>query len=192
MGYATVSILRQQGRLNWPAVRPIIAMIVVALVPIGAYYWWAVYLGTHYPPYHVAGGGNWVKNLRTLEYWLSEWYFLPKNLRHLQQWLWTIPVIALASLGLLFSPRAGQRTSRIDNRDDPGPGAPWLFHFWAIGFGVLYLIGAKELADNPWNLHVFNAVGAALAGQGLVLLIAGRPVWQDSAMAPAGQRVAGM
>jgi hypothetical protein len=48
--------------------------------------------------------------------------------------------------------------------------APWLFHWWLIGCGIYYFIGARELVENPWNFHIFNPPSAALAGHALILV----------------------
>ncbi|MGB3574324.1 MAG: hypothetical protein WBA01_19990, partial [Phormidesmis sp.] len=45
---------------------------------------------------------------------------------------------------------------------------PWFFHWWLVSAGFFYLIGARELVDNPWNFHIFNPVVAAFAGYGML------------------------
>lgn len=192
MIYATLTILRQQGRLNRAALMPIIITLAIAIVPVAAYYAWAVYLGTHYPPYHVAGGGNWV-NPKALDAWLKQDYFIPQAANTFSKWLWSIPVIALVGVGIIFSPkRSFVEGSEIG---EPIARTPWLFHFWIVGCALLFLIGAKELVTNPWNFHIFNPIGAAFAGQGLIILATGRIAWRDGiekAQPPllAGLRVA--
>ena len=163
LAYATVAVRRAQG--DRPPLKPIVLTLAIVLVTVAAYYAWAVYLGTHYPPYHVAGGGNWVFR-QGVRAWLAEGYYLEQTWVSFRWWLWTAPVIALLVLGAMFSPKSPA--------DADGPKLPWFFHFWAVGCVVLFLVGARELQENPWNLHVFNPVAAAFAGQGWLLLVRGR------------------
>jgi hypothetical protein len=48
--------------------------------------------------------------------------------------------------------------------------APWIFHVWLLAGVIYYLIGAKELIKNPWNLHILDPMAAALAAHALLFL----------------------
>jgi hypothetical protein len=155
--------------------------IILALVPVAAYYAWAVYLGTSYPgsTHHVAGSANWVWKDGLLE-WLQKAYFLESTLNNLVGWLWTPAVIGLVLVGFVVPPPGTKgKLPSAHEFDDPSrippqyalpPDLRWTFHFWIVGCVILYLIGARELTENVWNFHAFNGVAAALAGHGLVLV----------------------
>jgi 4-amino-4-deoxy-L-arabinose transferase-like glycosyltransferase len=169
MAYATVTILRRRGEFNVKSLRPIAAAFCLALLPIAAYYAWALYLGTHYPPYHVAGAANWIWKTGIKSY-LRARYFIPDTLSDVRWWLWTPPIMVLMALGLVIRPPGRVRDTR--DRDDqvPQPRTPWLFHFWALGCVIFFIVGARELSENIWNFHVFNVFAAAFAGHGLLVL----------------------
>src|SRR5262245_13150107 len=79
----------------------------------------------------------------------------------------------LAAIGLLFWPLAARsvQSAQTSSSSPVEPRrAPWLFHWWLLGCILFYLIGARELVENPWNFHVFNPPVAALAGHALVLI----------------------
>jgi len=132
---------------------------LLTLGPATAYYLWARHLSLSYPPYHFAGAGNWLWD-DGLETWWSQGYFIERLTQHLAGWMWTWPVIALVVIGLILRP---------DKRPD---GAPWFFHWWLLGGVILYIAGAKELVNNPWNLHVVNPAAAALAGHAVLWIAA--------------------
>jgi 4-amino-4-deoxy-L-arabinose transferase-like glycosyltransferase len=156
---------------------------VLVLIPVILYYLWARHLSQTYPPYHFAGAGNWVwaDGLRD---WWHQGYFLYKLIHIFEVWFWTIPVIFLVILGLISPPGKDE----LVHKETTGPLAdhpiklPWLFHWWFLAFGFYYLIGARELVDNPWNIHILNPAAAALAGHALITIfsrwrsIAGKPI----------------
>lgn len=136
------------------------AMIGVLLIVI-AYYGWAIHLGNSYPPYHVAGSGYiWELGLDTL---LKQRFYLDDLWALSVWWLYGYPLLALLVVGLwYFPPRAGEG----------GYGA--LGHLplvWLIGCILLYAVAAREITNNPWNLHVFNVPFALYAGHGMIVLI---------------------
>jgi hypothetical protein len=149
-----------------------VAAGVLTMVPVIAYYLWARYLASSYPPYHFAGSGNWMW-VDGLAKWWDQGYFLSRSFTNFYYWLWTWPVMGLATIGLLFGPLAARsaETAQIDApiADEPRK-APWLFHWWLLGCIVFYLIGARELVENPWNFHLFNPPIAVFAGHALVLM----------------------
>ena len=59
MLYATLTILRRRHWLNRRKIAVMSIVVALALVPVTLYYLWAVHLGRSYPPYHIAGEGNW-------------------------------------------------------------------------------------------------------------------------------------
>jgi hypothetical protein len=165
--YATISILRSRNALNQRSLSPIFITLVLGLIPVAFYYAWAIHLGAHYPPYHIAGSGNWLWSTG-LEKFVAEGFYLRASFKSFRWWFWTPPGIALILFGLVLPVPARGRDGK----------APWLFHFWLLGCLVLYVVGARELKENVWNFHVFNVAGAALAGHALItiaMLMARRP-----------------
>ncbi|MEB3233457.1 MAG: glycosyltransferase family 39 protein [Leptolyngbyaceae bacterium] len=151
---------------RWP-IRRIIAISLASvgvLAPVVAYYLWARHLSLSYPPYHFAGSGTWVWD-HGLVNWLRDAYYLPKLFQIVQGWLWTPPVIVLVGCGLVLP-----FPSRPELAQGKPPTFPWFFHGWGLAVGLFYLIGAKEIVDNSWNLHLINPAAAALAGHGIISL----------------------
>jgi hypothetical protein len=172
MIYATVSILHGRDKWNRRKLVVIGIVAIVSLLPAIAYYLWALHLGHTYPPYHVAGNGNWVWD-DGLKTWLDQKYFLPRLGPIFNHWLWTPPVTVLVALGIVL-PFVGLRPSSCSNdfEVDRGPlrGAPWLFHWWLFGGVLCYLIAAKELVSNVWNLEIINPAAAALASHAIITI----------------------
>jgi hypothetical protein len=141
----------RRKRLMWFTI-----WLCIALLPITAYYRWAIYLGTTYPPYHIAGEGNiWDVGLIAF---LKDKFYLRAFFETAVGWLWTQPFMTLAIIG--FFPLLGwQQQGKA--------AAPWFFHFWAAGCLALYIIAARELTSNPHNFHIFNPAVAAFVGFGL-------------------------
>jgi 4-amino-4-deoxy-L-arabinose transferase-like glycosyltransferase len=162
--YAAAAILGLREVLR-PRRLPTFGLLAtVVLVPVALYYLWVRELARQYPPYHFAGAGNWVWVDGPLAWWEQGYYLVPIA-EELQYWLWTPPIIALVAIGLLYSP------NRSEEPAPPGEAsAPWLFHWWLAGCAFYVLIGARELSENVWNLHLFNPPAAALAGQALILI----------------------
>jgi hypothetical protein len=137
-----------------------------------AYYPWALHLGHSYPPYHVAGNGNWLWD-DGLKQWLDKKYFLPLLSRHFSNWIWTQPVIILVALGIIFpflGPGPGEHSADFaPGRSIPAK-APWLFHWWLLGVVPCYLIAAKELVSNMWNFEIINPPAAALASHAIITI----------------------
>jgi hypothetical protein len=166
--YSAINSLRFRHRLNarTAALGAVIGLLV--MLPAALYYAWAIHLGSSYPPYHIAGQGNWPWN-DGLQRWLSEKYFLPPLIHHCDAWLWTKPVAVLVLIGGIVP--LLRRWRQANGLDAPHRDAvldlQWLFHWWFVGFVLFYLIGAKELVSNPWNLHILNPAAAAFAGSAL-------------------------
>jgi 4-amino-4-deoxy-L-arabinose transferase-like glycosyltransferase len=171
MAYAALAILNQKRRLTGNRVAALALFALLAFTPVAAYYLWARHLALSYPPYHFAGDGNWIWN-DGLRSWLRQDYFLPGLAHHLKGWVWTIPSIGLIIIGLISGARPGKSdvTSADGIAEDGMAQAPWLFHWWAVACVIYYLIGAKELVNNPWNLHLFNPAAAALAASAIYFL----------------------
>jgi hypothetical protein len=91
---------------------------------------------------------------------LQKKYFLEKLFWILKDF-WTKPVIILVFVGLLLRP---PQCNPDSNK------APWLFHWWIVAVVIYYLIGAKQLVDNPTNLNIINPAAAALAGHGIIAI----------------------
>jgi hypothetical protein len=170
MVYATIAVPSSQAGSKCKLLFRISFVATIAIVPVIAYYLWSIHVAKTYPPYHLAGVGNFIWSNRT-ESWFSSQYFIPRAFFHLTHWLWTWPGIILALIGLVES----LLVARLNVPANESLGAPWLFHWWLVGCVVLYAVAAYELVWNPWNFHVFNIVAAAFAGRALILI--GRIPW---------------
>ncbi|MBW4650316.1 MAG: glycosyltransferase family 39 protein [Kastovskya adunca ATA6-11-RM4] len=177
MMYAIVTILGRKKMLHPKKLGLLGVVAVLGLIPVVAYYLWARHLSLSYPPYHFAGEGNWLWD-DGLTNWLSKTYFLPGLSHIFNTWLWTAPVIALVFFGLIFPP---PREKPTQNSPVNFSGkAPWLFHWWFLGGVIYYLIGAKELVNNPWNFHLINPAAAAIAGHAILVTASlWNPVWRS-------------
>jgi ABC-type polysaccharide/polyol phosphate export permease len=172
--YATLAIVGFHRIRQRKALIALASFGVLSLTPVVIYYLWARHLSLSYPPYHFAGSGNWLWN-DGLKSWWNQNYFLPDLEKNLYYWLWSAPVIYLVALGLLFGALrvVGSRETANDQQHISNPvKAPWLFHWWFVAGVIYYLIGAKELTDNPWNFHIINPAAAALAGYAIVSIAA--------------------
>jgi len=170
--YAILSIWGLSTLLRARNLLRLASLAALALGPVIAYYLWARHLALSYPPYHFAGDGNWLwqDGLRS---WLDQGYFLPRLRERFVDWLWTMPVIVLVSLGLVVPPdvarhAAGESTESASA--GRGARAPWLFHLWIVACAMYYVIGAKELVTNPWNFHIVNPAAAALAANAIAAI----------------------
>lgn len=173
MVYATTTLLSREARVEKRKLLfQIILVAAISTVSVAAYYLWAVHLAKTYPPYHLAGSGNFIWS-KHRESWLSLHYFIPEAFGVLTHWLWTWPGIILALIGLIESFFSIPRSNLSEN--GPQGASQWLFHWWLVGCVVLYAVAAYELVWNPWNFHVFNVLAAAFAGRGLILI--GRIPW---------------
>ena len=172
MIYATLTILQAREKLNQRKLAVISIVAILSVLPVIAYYVWALHLGRAYPPYHVAGDGNWLWN-QGLRRWLDQRYFLPRLSPIFNHWLWTPPVIVLVMLGIIFpflGLRPGENSGEFESRGNISPKAPWLFHWWLFGAVPCYLIAAKELVSNVWNFEIINPAAAALASHAVITI----------------------
>jgi hypothetical protein len=170
MVYATIAVPSSQAGSKGKLLPRISFVAAIAIVPVIAYYLWSIHVAKTYPPYHLAGFGNFIWSNRS-ESWFSSQYFIPTAFSRLTHWLWTWPGIILTLIGLVES----LSVARLNVSGSESRGAPWLFHWWLAGCVVLYALAAYELVWNPWNFHVFNIVAAAFAGRALILI--GRIPW---------------
>ncbi|MBD1823358.1 glycosyltransferase family 39 protein [Cyanobacteria bacterium FACHB-DQ100] len=159
MLYAIVTILGQKQNRRLKQLTLIAGAGVVTLIPVIAYYAWALHLFRTQPPYYVAAGEYWVWKYG-LSRFLEQNYFLPKLLYQLR-WFWTLPVIVLAIVGLFLRPPSHNEYK-----------APWLFHIWMLAFGFYYAIAAQGLVNNPTNLNLSNPATAALTAHSLIKIAA--------------------
>jgi Dolichyl-phosphate-mannose-protein mannosyltransferase len=174
MLYSMFAILGHKKVIQAKFFVPILSAATLTLIPVIVYYLWARHLSLSYPPYHFAGGGNWVWD-DGISNWLSKGYFLEKLSQRFQHWLWGTPIILLVFLGLLLRPPVSNSTKGNLKDDSPQKSiemgkAPWIFHWWLLSGVVFYFIGAEELVDNPWNFHIFSPAAAAIAGHAILTL----------------------
>jgi Dolichyl-phosphate-mannose-protein mannosyltransferase len=134
--------------------------LILCSIPVFGYYRWAIYLGTHYPPFHIAGHG-WLWDEGVALFWNNNFY-IEDFYNHITHWLWGPVFIVLAPLGIV-SNRKG-RSGTNENI------APWFLEFWLLGCMLFYLAASLELKYNSWNLHVFSPVIAALSARGCTAL----------------------
>ena len=175
MLYAVVTILSQKQRLRSKQLVLIGAAAVVTLIPVIAYYLWAIHISQTYPPYYIAAGEYWVWKYG-LRHFLAAKYFLPKLYFHLG-WFWTKPLILLVILGLVVRPLQFEHgfppeQSLRNHTENYADKAPWLFHWWFLAFGIYYLIAAQGLVNNPTNFNLINPAAAALSGSALMTIAA--------------------
>ncbi len=183
MVYTVIVYLTRQGQFFSKRLFYLAIVGVLVLIPVIAYYLWARHLSHAYPPYHFAGGGNWLWD-DGLTDWLHNRYFVSKLVWNLEEWLWTAPIIILVTIGLIFPPsKAELEQNKVPNQSANNYiKLPWLFHWWFLAFSFYYLIGAKELVSNPWNFHILDPAAAALSGHILITvfsrwrLIAGKTI----------------
>jgi hypothetical protein len=146
---------------------------VLTLLPVGLYYLWARHLALTYPPHHFAGYGHWLWD-DGIQAWLQQSYFLPQLWHHITVWLWSAPFTLTALIGLGLPVHAAtvflpSEVLPLENNTHNVPiKLPYFCHVWFLAFGIYYLIGASELVNNPWNLHIATPAIAALSAHTLV------------------------
>jgi Dolichyl-phosphate-mannose-protein mannosyltransferase len=167
MLYAILTILTRKRMLRSKQLALICVAAVVILIPVVAYYLWAIYISRTYPPYYIAAGSYWVWKYG-LRQFLEQNYFLPTLYLQLS-WFWTKPIIVLVVVSLLLRPPQCDRNSDPDQLVGDRVGkAPWLFHWWMLAFVIYYLIAAQGLVGNPTNLNIVNPAAAALTANALM------------------------
>ena len=68
------------------------AVATLSLLPIAGYYLWALHLGRTYPPYHIAGAGNFVWDNGLID--LRQHNFYLPELCWNARWMWDWPTFA--------------------------------------------------------------------------------------------------
>jgi 4-amino-4-deoxy-L-arabinose transferase-like glycosyltransferase len=129
--------------------------------PIVAYYCWAVYLGTHTPPYHVAGVGYVWQD--PAEFFRQRFYISELRTQMSQRFAGPA-IILLTAAGLFVRPQT-------DASETVAFRLPWLFEVWLAASAVFFAIAAREFANNPWNLMFVAPPVAGLAGRALAALV---------------------
>ncbi|MDA7430549.1 glycosyltransferase family 39 protein [Primorskyibacter aestuariivivens] len=138
-----------------------LTVMLVSLLVIIAYYAWAVYLGNTTPPYHVAGSGYIWDN--GLTHFLDHGFWFEDFANIAVWWFYGMPFLALLLVGLWAYPG--------NIRKDENPDLPHLPLVWSVGCVIVYLLAAREISNNPWNLHIFSIPVALFGGRGLVFLM---------------------
>jgi len=139
-------------------VLPVLLCMGVGLLVVYAYYSWALYLSRTYPPFHMAGDGYiWQDGLR---YYLDNAFFSEKLWKFSTRWFYGVPIIVTVAVGLWAAlPRFdGDRALRH------------LPHVWLAAGVLLYLVAARQIANNPWNLHMVHVPVAMFMGRGALVL----------------------
>jgi hypothetical protein len=157
MAYAIVSALRQRTLMKGGTLAALGFALASMLIPIIAYYGWAIYLGTNYPPFVVVGVGYVWEEPREF---LKNVFYLRLLGAELVEWFLTIPVMILASVGLLTKERSS-RSIKL----------PLLFESWLLSAMILYALAASEIVHNTWNLLIFAPPVAGLAGRALLRFV---------------------
>lgn len=164
MLYATVWLAKRPGASS-RRVALVAGVVLVALGLTAAHMVWAWHLGHSYPPYHVAGSEKWLPK-DGFAGW-SDGDDLRRTWQHVRNWLWTLPLCALAVIGTLLPPPR----QAVTLGEACGIAQPrWLFHCWLLGCGLLYATAAGWLNADVYNFHIFNPLAAAFAGHALVSL----------------------
>jgi 4-amino-4-deoxy-L-arabinose transferase-like glycosyltransferase len=170
MVYAAISILKHRRVLIAEKVTRLAIIGILTGLPVAAYYLWARHIALSYPPHHFAGEGNWIWD-QGVEHLVEQRFFIPRLWRGITT-LWTLPGIAMLSLGIflpLFKKTIKRAESEQAVAESPND-APWLFHWWIAAGAVYYFIGARELIENPSNFHILSPAVAALSAYGVVAL----------------------
>jgi len=170
MAYAAISILKRRRVLLAEKVTGLAVVGILTVLPVAAYYLWARHIALSYPPHHFAGEGNWVWD-QGLGQWAEQWFFTPRLWGKLTA-LWTLPGMAMLALGIIlpFFKRIRKSVEARQPIAERANDAPWLFHYWMAAGAVYYLIGARELIENPSNLHILSPAVAALSAYGVLAL----------------------
>lgn len=169
MLYTILTILSQKQRLRSKQLVLVCVAAIVTLIPVIAYYLWAIHISHTYPPYYIAAGEYWVWKFG-LRHFLEQNYFLRKLYFQLS-WFWTKPLIVLVIVGLFLRPPQSEHNSESEQQlRDSSNKAPWLFHWWILAFVAYYLIAAQGLVNNPTNLNVINPAAAALTANVLIAI----------------------
>lgn len=158
VAYLTVTLYLRADRKR--AGRSLLAM-AVALAAVIAYYAWAVHLGTSYPPYHVAGSGYIWDDGPGAFY--EQMFYLPRTQYIATAWFYGWPILALLLVGLWTQPWIDE-----PDRDMALAWAPFV---WLLAAVIVYIVAAREISQNPWNLHLFSVPIALFAGAGLVAIV---------------------
>lgn len=141
-----------------PAIRAAIAAIA-GMILVFSYYAWAVHLGNSYPPYHVAGDG-YVWDWGLSRFW-EERFFIDDLWGMWVWWYFGYVIMAMIALGFWTIPPL------FEGRDGALVAVPLV---WLVGGILVYLAGAREISNNPWNLHVLHVPAAFLCGRGIIAL----------------------
>jgi len=142
---------------------PVILAMALGGATVFSYYSWAIFLGESYPPYHVAGSGYiWESGFE--KFWKNA-FFARDLWETAYYWFYGLPLIVLFVVGLwvpppLPGPEHGKSSTLI-----------WVPHIW-LGSGLLvYLVAAREVSNNPWNLHVLSVPIAFFCARGALFLV---------------------
>jgi len=156
MFYMILSLSPADRRLRMRYLARLAVGSILVTTPVVAYYAWALHVAHAFPPYMVAAGNRWVWDAG-FNSWLKAGFFW-HQIAHIARGVWGIPLLGVVLLGLLVPPaQRGKRDLR------------WLFHCWFSAGIIFYGLGAQELVQNPWNLHIIDPALAGLAGQGLLV-----------------------
>jgi 4-amino-4-deoxy-L-arabinose transferase-like glycosyltransferase len=149
------------ARGQWWRAAPTLIATVAGLAVILAYYAWAVHLGNSYPPYHVAGTGYlWQDGLAGF---ISNGFYFEDLWDIAVWWFCGYPVLLLAGVGLWMAPA---RPSGARDR-----ALAMVPQAWLMGTLLVYLVAAREVTANPWNLHMAFGPVALFCGRGLIVLV---------------------
>lgn len=171
MLYAVAATLYQTQKSRSKQVALVWVAAVATLLPVIAYYGWAIHISKTYPPYYIAAGEYWVWKFE-LRHFLEQHYFLRKLAFQLG-WFWTQPLIGLVVIGLFLRPPRSEPNSGLDQQFRNRRGeAPWLFHGWMLAFALYYLVAAQGLVNNPTNLNIVNPAAVALSANALIAIAA--------------------
>lgn len=135
----------------------LIAAFVVTGVVV-AYYLWALYLSSNYPPYHFAGSNKFL-SIDKLSLWFEKKYYLNDLYFNLIDKFWTGPVLFLFFIGLV-TPVSVKNPFR------------WVFHYWVLALIIQFVIEAEHLAKDPNNLVLYFPPAAIFSSNFIYKLIA--------------------
>ncbi len=160
LSYAVWARTYNANRHDWDMINRLAVGAGACLTIIVAYYLWAQYVGQTHPTRQFSSAGQWLWN-DGLGSWWSQYWFLPQLGSTASNRLWTWPALALCGVGLFLVPKAKMPAAT----DKPAESSyRWLYHWWLLAGLIYYFVGANELVNNTWNLHIVTPAIAALAG----------------------------
>ncbi|EKU99187.1 hypothetical protein Lepto7375DRAFT_1205 [Leptolyngbya sp. PCC 7375] len=180
VSYVTISVLRHKRDINQSTLKldhnhqqnynpfALVAFTIFIIQAAFLYQLWARYIASSKPGNYLIGAENWIWH-DGFNIWFSQQYFIPQLWNILINQFWSLPILVLMLLGLVLPYK--QITQKGDTPYSQTV-IQWIFHWWLLGGMLYYAVGAKELVNHPWSLHVLSPIVAALSARGIIAVLA--------------------